>query len=82
MHSKHLVFFPFMFWGVGGEERFFFIFLDFPMCSHYVPFKFLMGSQYFPNIFSIPPHFYMPWKMVSSFPLYGWPKGEELYSSK
>jgi len=52
MHSKRLVFFPFMFWGVGGgEERFFFIFPDFPMCSHYVPFKFPMGSQYFPQHF-------------------------------
>jgi hypothetical protein len=37
--------------GEGGEERFFFIFPDFPMCSHYVPFKFPMGSQYFPQHF-------------------------------
>jgi hypothetical protein len=37
-------------WG-GEEERFFFIFLDFSMCSHYVPFKFPMGSQYFPQHF-------------------------------
>ncbi len=54
-------FFPFMFG--GGEE--FFIFPSFPMCSHYVPFKFLKGSQYvpqscnvFPNMFSTPPHLY------------------------
>jgi len=53
MHSRRLVFFfPFMFWGVGGgKERFFFIFPDFPMCLHYVPFKFPMGSQYFPQHF-------------------------------
>jgi hypothetical protein len=43
--------------GVGGRrqgewgKRFFFIFPDFPMCSHYVPFKFPMGSQYFPQYF-------------------------------
>jgi len=70
-----LFFFLLWFGVLGGEERFFFIFPNFPMCSHYVPFKFPMGSQYFPNIFFIPPHFYMPWKMVSSFHLYGWPKG-------
>jgi hypothetical protein len=52
-----LLFFPFMFWGGGRGarggvgERFFFIFPDFPMCSHYVPFKFPMGSQYFPQHF-------------------------------
>jgi hypothetical protein len=40
-------------WGWGGErgERFFFIFFNFSMCSHYVPFKFPMGSQYFPQHF-------------------------------
>jgi hypothetical protein len=68
----------------GGGERFFFIFTRFPMCSHYVPFKFPMGSQYFPQNFlhtsSLLSH--MPWKMVSSFHLYRWAKGEELYSSK
>jgi hypothetical protein len=49
----------------GGGMGNFFIFPNFPMCSHYVPFKFPMGSQYvpqfhnvFPNMFSIPPHFY------------------------
>jgi len=35
----------------GGGRDFFFIFPDFPMCSHYVPFKFPMGSQYFPQHF-------------------------------
>ncbi len=65
--------------GTGGGERFFFIFPGFPMCSHYVPFKFPMGSQYFPQHFlhtsSLLSH--MPWKMVSSFHLYciGGPKG-------
>jgi hypothetical protein len=41
--------------------RFFFIFLWFPMCSHYVPFKFSMGSHQVPqvpNVFSITLHFY------------------------
>jgi hypothetical protein len=35
--------------GTGGE-RFLFIFPDCPMCLHYVPFMFPMGSQYFPQI--------------------------------
>jgi len=39
LHSKVLCFFSFYVLG-WGEERFFFIFPDFPMCSHYVPFKF------------------------------------------
>jgi hypothetical protein len=47
---------------------------------------FFSSSQWvpniFPNIFSIPLHFYMPWKMVFSFHLYRWAKREELYSSK
>jgi hypothetical protein len=45
--------FPFMFWGFGGRGGggCFFIFPNFPMCSHYVPFKFPMGSQYFPQHF-------------------------------
>ncbi len=39
-------------WGGGGGERDFLKnFTDFPMCSHYVPFKFPMGSQYFPQHF-------------------------------
>jgi len=45
------LFFFLLCFGVGGEKRFFFIFPDFPMCSHYVPFKFPMGSQYFPQHF-------------------------------
>jgi hypothetical protein len=51
------------------------------MFSHYVPFKFPMGSQYFPQHF--PQHFLhtssllspMPSKMVSSFTYIGGPKG-------
>jgi len=39
------------FWGRGRGGGCFFIFPDFPMCSHYVPFKFPMGSQYFPQHF-------------------------------
>ncbi len=52
-----LAFIPFKF---GGLEEFFSIFPCFPMCSHDVPSKFLMGSQYvcqvhnvFLNMFSI-----------------------------
>jgi hypothetical protein len=49
-----------------GWEGFFSFFPGFPICSHYVPFKFPMGtSQYVPqvpdvffNMFSIAPHFY------------------------
>ncbi len=71
MHSWCLGSFPFNFWVVigGGVGRgIFFIFPWFPMCSHYVPFKFSMGSHMFsicsPNSqcvlekFSIAPHFY------------------------
>ncbi len=79
MHSRCLAFFPFMFWGGGGSrwERFFFIFPGFPMCSHYVPFKFPIGSQCFPNIFSIPPHFYpiCLGKWCPPFTYIGGPKG-------
>jgi hypothetical protein len=46
-------------------ERLCFIFTWFPMCSHYVLFKFPSGSQYLPqipnvflNMFSIASHFY------------------------
>jgi len=57
--------------GGEGKRDFFVIFLSFPMCSQYVPFKFPMGSHdvpqfrnAFPNMSSIAPHFYpnMPWK--------------------
>jgi hypothetical protein len=51
---------------LGGGRDFFSIFPCFSMCSHTVPSKFLMGSQYVPqvhnvflNMFSIQaPHFY------------------------
>ncbi len=82
MHSRCLVFFPFMFWGGGGRRDFF----SFFPTSQCVRTMFLSSSQWvpniFPNIFSIPPHFYMPWKMVSAFHLNRWAKGEELSSSK
>jgi hypothetical protein len=42
-----LIMFPFKFFW-GGGKGFFFIFPWFPMCSHYVHFKFSMGSQYVP----------------------------------
>ncbi len=77
-------FFSFYVLGLGGGQRFFFIFPSFLMCSHYVPFKFPMGSQYFPQYVlhttSLLSH--MPWKMVSFFHLYRWAKGEELNTSK
>jgi len=36
---------------LGGRKGCFFIFPCFPMCSHSVPPKFLMGSQYVPIVF-------------------------------
>jgi hypothetical protein len=35
---------------LGGEKDFFSIFPCFPMCFHNVPSKFLMGSQYVPQV--------------------------------
>ncbi len=72
--------------GAGGHGegwgRDFFSFFPTSQCARTM---FLSSSQWvpniFPNIFSIPPHFYMPWKTMSSFHLYRWAKGEELYSS-
>jgi len=50
--TQGALFFFLLCFGVGGgKEILFFIFPDFPMCSHYVPFKFPMGSQYFPQHF-------------------------------
>ncbi len=47
-----LLFFLLSFWGRGREgEGFFFIFPWFPMCSHYVPFNFLMGFHQVLNMF-------------------------------
>ncbi len=45
--------------GEGGGGEFFFIFRSFPICLHYVPFKFPICSP-IRNIFPffIPPHFY------------------------
>jgi len=45
-------FFSFYVLGWGGKEKIFFISPNFPMCLHYVPFKFPMGFQYFPLTFS------------------------------
>ncbi len=68
--------------GVEGGKDFF----SFFPTSQCVCTMFFSSSQWvpniFPNIFSIPLHFYMPWKMVFSFHLYRWAKREELYSSK
>jgi hypothetical protein len=66
---------------------------SFPMCSHYVPLKFLKWvptmfpnfATFFPTSASIVPLFYPNIclrKMVSSFHLYRWAKGEEPYTSK
>jgi hypothetical protein len=38
---------------LGGEKDFFSIFPCFPMCSHSVPSKFLMGSQCVPQVHSV-----------------------------
>ncbi len=68
---KVLCFFSFYVLGWEGEGEIFFHFSQLPnvfaLCSFQVP-------NIFRNIFSIPPHFYMPWKMVSSFHLYRWAK--------
>ncbi len=92
MHSRCLAFFPFVLFSFeGGEKDFFFIFPSFPMCSHYVPFRFPIGSQYvpqvpnvFPNMCFVAPNFFPVcfWQMLSSFHLYRCAKGEELYTSK
>jgi hypothetical protein len=50
VHSKCLDFFPFKFWGGGGED--FFHFLG---GSQHVPFQVPMGSQQVPNVFPIAP---------------------------
>jgi len=82
--TQGALFFFFLCFGVrwGGKKDFF----SFFPTSQCVRIMFLSSSQWvpniFPNTFSIPPHFYMPSKMVSSFHLYRWAKGEELYSSK
>jgi len=38
---------------LGGEKDFFSIFPCFPMCSHVVPSKFLMGSQCVPQVHNV-----------------------------
>jgi hypothetical protein len=65
-------------------EVFFYIFPWFPMCSHYVPNGFpTMFPSGFPNIFSIAPHFYpICFVKLSSFRVFTWAKGGELYISK
>ncbi len=75
--TQGALFFFFLCFGVGGGRRIFFSFFPISQC---VRTMFLSSSQWVPNIFrnifSIPPHFYMPWKMVSSFHLYRWAKGK------
>jgi len=65
MHSRCLAFSLFKF---GGEGRILFIFPSFPMCSHYVPFKFSMGSQHNEAIPSWP-FKYLGTLALQSFPL-------------
>ncbi len=71
----------------GGQERFFFFsFPCFLMCSHDVPFKFLMGSHnvpqvhnVFPNMFSIYKHFtFSPYALALS-PIQLGPRGRTIY---
>jgi hypothetical protein len=82
----------FCFGGGGREMWTFFIFSWFPMCSHYLPFKFPMGYHQVLNMFpkfricvpqhfSIKPHFYpiCLGKWCPPFHLYSWAKGEDLY---
>jgi hypothetical protein len=38
---------------LGGVKDFFSIFPCFPMCSHGVPSKFLMSSQYVPQVHNV-----------------------------
>ncbi len=66
---------------LGCEKDFLNIFLCFPMCSHSVPSKFLMGSRYVLHI-SISLLFHMLSQMLFSFHLYRRAQGEELYTSK
>jgi hypothetical protein len=65
-------------------EGFFLMFPWFSMCSHYVPFKFPMGSHQVPQhiLHSTSLLSHMLWQMLSSFHLYISAKGEELYTSK
>jgi hypothetical protein len=77
---KHALKVPYFFssyvLGWEGEGEIFFHFSQLPnvftLCSFQVPNGFPI---FFAIFFSIPPHFYMPWKMVSSFHLYRWAKG-------
>jgi hypothetical protein len=92
-HQSALLFFLLSFGGGrGGEgesEGFFFIFPWFPMCSHYCPFKFPMGSQYapqlsnvFPNMFSIALVTFIPYALANGVllsPIYMGQKGGTLY---
>jgi len=80
--SRCLFFFLLCFGVGGGGKKDFFSFFPTSQC---VCTMFLSSAQWvsniFPNIFSIPLHFYMRRKMVSSFPLYRWAKGEEFEPS-
>ncbi len=83
-HALKAPCFLFLFSFEGAGEGFFFIFTWFPMCSHYVPFRFPMGFQYvpqvpnvFPNMFFIAPNFFPICfgKCCPPFTYIGAPKG-------
>ncbi len=68
--------FVFLCFGVGGEERFFFIFPNFPMCSHYVPFKFpIFFPIFFPTFSPYLLTFIGLGKWCPPFTYIGGPKG-------
>jgi hypothetical protein len=67
--------------GEGGGGKIYFHFSRLPnkfaLCSFQVPNGFPIFSLTFsPYLFTLS---HMPWKMVSSFHLYRWAKGEELF---
>jgi len=96
MHSRHLAFIPFKFFGEGerGKRIFFHFSLVpnvFPLCSFQLLNGFSSGSQYvpqvlnmFPNMSSTAPQFYPICfgKCCPPFTYIMWAKGEELYTSK
>jgi hypothetical protein len=77
-------FFSFSVLGVRGGGGIFFSHFPASQCVHTM---FPSSSQYVLQFRKVFPHTTsllspMPWKMVSSFHLYRWAKGEERYTSK
>jgi len=76
MHSRCLVFFPFMFWGGGGEGKIFFHFSRLPnvfaLCSFQVPNGFpIFSPTFFPYLLT----FICLRKWCPPFTYIGGPKG-------